>query len=424
MKTLLIIFIALFFFNSYCQSDNTIKETAKLNKARYFQDFLNFASDKKGLTRLDVFIQVPYDELSFVKTGNTFESNFMLSITVYDEKKEKVLTEKTWNEKLDVADFSQTNSKNNFNISMRSFELVPAKYLVRTSLEDKESKKSFSSENIFTVRDLSIKPSVSDMMFIAKQTIAQGTNKILPNITRNITTQNDGIPLFFELYSDKPGNIKVEFSISISEKLVFTDTLIKTVDSGKTQVFYTFKPKDVSLGTYLLSIKIKNDNGEAVSSTYKSFIARWAGLPSVVTDLDKAIAQLVFIATSSEKNYIEEAKDREEKVKRYLEFWKKKDPVPSTDENEVFDEYYRRINYANENFSHYVEGWKTDRGMVYIILGGPNNIDRHPFDYDSKPYEVWEYYELNHSFMFLDETGFGDFRLTTPLYGDYFRYRY
>jgi len=61
--------------------------------------------------------------------------------------------------------------------------------------------------------------------------------------------------------------------------------------------------------------------------------------------------------------------------------------------------------------------------MVFIILGTPNNVDRHPFDLESKPYEVWQYYELNRSYVFVDETGFGDYRLVTPLYGDDFRYR-
>ena len=100
-----------------------------------------------------------------------------------------------------------------------------------------------------------------------------------------------------------------------------------------------------------------------------------------------------------------------------------KDPSPNNDENEIFDEYFRRIAFANENFSNYIEGWRSDRGMVYTILGAPNNIDRHPFEYDSKPYEVWEYYDLNRSFVFLDQTGFGDYRLVTPLTGDLYRYQ-
>ena len=37
-----------------------------------------------------------------------------------------------------------------------------------------------------------------------------------------------------------------------------------------------------------------------LSSTIKNFISRWMGVPSSIRDLDKAIAQMVYIATSSE----------------------------------------------------------------------------------------------------------------------------
>ena len=60
-------------------------------------------------------------------------------------------------------------------------------------------------------------------------------------------------------------------------------------------------------------------------------------------------------------------------------------------------------------------------GMIYIVLGPPDNVDRHPFEYDSKPYEIWYYYDINRSFYFLDETGFGDYRLLNRNY-DWFRY--
>src|SRR5690606_32296009 len=120
--------------------------------------------------------------------------------------------------------------------------------------------------------------------------------------------------------------------------------------------------------------------------------------PSAIKDLDKAIEQLVYIASSGEIDEIEDAETQGEKIKRYMAFWKKKDPTPDSEQNEIFDEYYRRVSLANESFSHYVEGWRTDRGMVLIILGAPNNIERHPFEYNSKPYEIWQYYELNREF--------------------------
>ncbi len=195
------------------------------------------------------------------------------------------------------------------------------------------------------------------------------------------------------------------------------------LDSGKTQIFHTIKDSTISLGKYLLTISLLNDKGVVVASTNKGFFSRWSGVPTTVKDLDLAVDQLVYIASQSEIDYIQDAKSKDEKTKRYIEFWKKKDPSPSTEENEAFNEYYRRIEYANEHFSHYVKGWKTDRGMVFILLGAPNNVDRHPFDIETKPYEVWQYYQMNKQFIFVDENGFGDYRLITPLYGDDYRYR-
>ena len=78
-------------------------------------------------------------------------------------------------------------------------------------------------------------------------------------------------------------------------------------------------------------------------------------------------------------------------------------------------EYYRRIQFANATFSGFMNGWRSDRGMVYIILGPPNDIDRHPFEADSKPYEIWAYYTINREFIFVDQTGFGDYRLVNPI---------
>ena len=76
--------------------------------------------------------------------------------------------------------------------------------------------------------------------------------------------------------------------------------------------------------------------------------------------------------------------------------------------------------FANQNYGHYLEGWRTDMGMIFVRFGSPDNIERHPFEYNVKPYEIWYYYQLNRQFIFVDETGFGDYRLrypTTDLWG-------
>ncbi|MBI3189037.1 MAG: GWxTD domain-containing protein, partial [Ignavibacteriales bacterium] len=127
----------------------------------------------------------------------------------------------------------------------------------------------------------------------------------------------------------------------------------------------------------------------------------------------------------AEKEVLDEMREAAPERKRdlFLEFWKRRDPTKETDVNEMMMEYYQRVEYSNKNFSHYQEGWKTDRGNVYIVFGEPNNIERHPFDIDAKPYEVWSYFEMNREFVFVDDTGFGDYRLRSPIW-DTWRTRY
>jgi GWxTD domain-containing protein len=395
------------------------------NEAFFHQDFISTKSDKSGLTKLDVYILVPYKSLQFIKSGQGFTAKYTVSISVYDEKKENLIVEKTWNETLNVIDFSQTISKLNYNIGLKSFELIPGNYYFRTVVIDNDSKKEVKSENTFKVRKLDYLLDLSDILFITKSDFAD--SKILPNISRNITLTDFGLQFYYDIFSNDSitKNCNVEYEVLNKElQVLFKKTFIKKINRGKNQIFEQIRDIRLDLGTFILRVTLMDENFRTVNTLNKAFFSRWSGLPSSVTDLEKAIAQMVYIASPQELNRIKEATTREDKLQKFLQYWKSKDPSPNNEENEVFDEYFRRVNYAIENFSNYNEGWKTDRGMVYIILGAPNNINRHPFEYDSKPYEVWEYYELNRSFVFVDQSGFGDYRLITPLTGDLFRYRY
>lgn len=78
-------------------------------------------------------------------------------------------------------------------------------------------------------------------------------------------------------------------------------------------------------------------------------------------------------------------------------------------------EYFRRVDYANEQFLGLFGGWRSDMGRIHIKLGPPNEIERHYFELDSNPYEIWYYYALGEEFIFVDERGFGEYTLVYPL---------
>ena len=56
---------------------------------------------------------------------------------------------------------------------------------------------------------------------------------------------------------------------------------------------------------------------------------------------------------------------------------------------ELVRKYYNRVRDANLYFSSFVEGWKTDRGLIYLIYGPPNVV------YKSSDSENWVYGEEN-----------------------------
>jgi GWxTD domain-containing protein len=66
---------------------------------------------------------------------------------------------------------------------------------------------------------------------------------------------------------------------------------------------------------------------------------------------------------------------------------------------ELIRKFYNRVEDSNKYFSSYLEGWKSDRGLVYIVYGPPNIV------YKSSDSENWIYGEENNfnslSFTFL-----------------------
>jgi len=420
------LFTVVMLFTSFIigQNKNPLTKTNIGTKNSFFQDILNYKSDKKGQTKVEAFIQVPYQTIQFIKVANGFLGKYTITLSFLNKKGEKLYTEKIWNEKITVKDFKSTSSKKISNISRRTFYIQPGVYLIRTSVEDKEIKKEFVKTLKFMVRDFSRDISLSSIMFIENMKVKKGNNRIVPNITKNVANQAQGFPIYYELYSNKKMNATVDYIVSDKkEDVLYKESIPIKVDSGINNIFYTIKDTTISLGTYKLEVLVKN-NDEILANTEKMFFSKWVGAPTNITDLETAIDQLEYIATDDQIDYIRAGKTKEEKIKRYKEFWKSKDPNPTDEDNPVFNEYYRRINLADKNFSHYnTPGWRTDRGMVFIVLGPPDNITDHPFDSYAKPYVVWDYYQLSRSFTFVDETGFGDYRLANPLDFDYFRYR-
>jgi GWxTD domain-containing protein len=101
-------------------------------------------------------------------------------------------------------------------------------------------------------------------------------------------------------------------------------------------------------------------------------------------EIDQLIEPLRYIAKEQEMDSLRAEGSPEERRVRMEKFWLEKMPDLAGARATV-NRYYQRVLEANRLFTTYKEGWKTDRGMIYIVLGAPLAIQR---QFEN---ERWEY---------------------------------
>ena len=177
-------------------------------------------------------------------------------------------------------------------------------------------------------------------------------------------------------------------------------------------------------GTYDLNLELYRETKRIEALSIPVKVAR----PFYLDDVSwqDHVAKLEYIATPSELSVLEDAglNDRDS---LWYAFWSQHDPTPNTKYNEKEVEYFERIEYCEQHFSHGDKGWRSDRGRIYVQHGQPDEIQRRPYElyapavdpmesivvfYDS--YEIWLYYKYNRRYVFGDRTGLGEYVLLNP----------
>jgi len=116
---------------------------------------------------------------------------------------------------------------------------------------------------------------------------------------------------------------------------------------------------------------------------------------------------LRYIASSQEYAKLSELSDKKIATDR---FWLgiSADAVLAVEKLKL---YYRGVEEANRLFTSYHEGWKTDRGMVFIVFGPPDKVFR------TKEFETWIYGEFKSPAM----TGFDFVKVINPFTNNDYR---
>jgi len=398
----------------------------RTSRTDFFFDAIVFRSEDGG-GRMDVLVMVPYQSLQFNKNGNNFISYAKIDISILDSANKKI-REQSIDDKIIAKDYIDAYGGNaGYKSYQEFFFLPPGNYSISINVTDKGSQKVYTRSRSLSVLDFdSFQFSLSGVMMLSSIEEQGGRMIITPFLTDNVAALKEGFFLFFESY-DKNNLDKVDFvwelKNSASKIIQQSKKVVRTLDSSTSRHYLKVGPlQNIGAGAYTLQlIALKHtDNDMFSKDDYLAIAERSIRFEqtlggTAVPELSKAIKQLRYVTDQDTIDYILSATNEEDKQNRFMEFWYNLDPTPNSERNEAYEEFYSRVSYANSNFRSYNEGWMTDKGMVYIIYGPPMNMEKYPSNAgDNRVYERWAY-SNNREFIFLDNTGFGDYRLVRPM---------
>ncbi len=416
LKTLLLLCAAAMPAAAQVEMQRPYSSTA----AHFYFVMLNFESPGNK-SRFDFYFQVPYNRLHFTKTDNGFKSAFSISIRLVDGD-DNTAYEKSWDEDAICRTYDETIRDNILHSSQRHFFIQPGSYTARVTVTERGTGESVEERRKVVARDYTGgMTSMSDVMLLAGSSASGRKSVIIPNVQENVISSADSFEVFYEIYPHGHDTLYATTGITgAKDRVLYAHTTRIATGDSVTRVFENIPKKSLQMGFYLLSIGLRNSEAPdaPVLDKASSFVSiRYPELPPTITNLDKAAEEMLYITEASTIDSIKSAPDPVTKLERFISFWKGYHSKFSPDGRTSMEEYYNRVAYANKQFSHFFEGWRSDRGMVYILFGPPDNVERHPFNGDSKPYEVWHYYQKTRHFLFIDESGFGDYRLRNPIWG-------
>ncbi len=362
-----------------------------------------------GQPRLELSYTLGFSQLQFLGDSTGYRGGFTISAIAYDRKGNQIAGD-TWERALAVRTYDATQHHDSIASGTVALALPPGEYRLVMAISDGNSQRSGVLESAVTVPRFN---GPCDITEIAFSRIASGDTVPWP-----LRSYGDiAAPLLAscELYSQRPvlSDLAVTMWSLDDERTVWQHRQAQQLGE-RTALRISIPADSIVSGNYELRLVVEGDDGAVLARAQRTVIIDNAGLLTE-KDYQYKIDQLRYLARPRELDTLKKA-PAGLRDSLWSAFWRDRDPTPGTDRNELRDEYYSRVEYANQHFSFGIKkGWRTDMGQIYIRYGPPDDIERHPFDPEVPAFEVWYYYATNRKFVFSDLNGFGEFRLTYPI---------
>ncbi|MEN8928014.1 MAG: GWxTD domain-containing protein [Flavobacteriales bacterium] len=324
-----------------------------------------------------LYLEIASKELLYVRENSKqpFESEVRIKLEIYEDYKGKMLIDSSSQVLYDY----KTPDKNKRILARIPLNMpIGDKGILKVTANDVNKK--IKSESVI---EIDKRDRLSPQFFLVREKVSNNLCfdtyiSSFDSLVLESEYNKEGTYMVDYFNTDYPASIPPFSKNKLIEIPNERDSLfVLSIENGKGEMSLNRK------GSYF----IRSVDSTAYNLTFQKLDSNFSSFSSYAG----MIEPLKYICTSTEYSSLERASNQREAVEK---FWLK---IGRTKERSrvIIAEYYRRVELANKFFTSYKEGWKTDRGMLSIVMGLPNTI------YKTNTGETWIYGTPNNMMMSL-----------------------
>ena len=396
----------------------------------------------------EFYYSLPDSTVKYKSNNGKFEAEVMFSLSF--RKIDTVIQKIEW-----IITYSKDsyNDKGKNLLGQKTLLLEPGYYYLDINIKDlNDTANALKSEITIFVKDFNdekllisdielaqIIESATKSSRVWNESYKKNTLYVIPNPSLEIIGTSPAIKLYAEIYNAKrysPDGITIEYRIIDparnevlfypKKRISLNDGLIETIEM----------PIDaVPSGVYNLQLTVKGKNKDRAdtSITNKKIYVLNPEMPPVPqvnfvenqefeksefatmeeTQVNYEYARSSYIASNYEKDLFKKCSTPEAKRHFMYSFWRKRNMDTTSPVNRAREEYLSLQAHADKFFSYGKnnDGWKTDRGKIYMKYGAPTQIDQKTLEGDKRAHDTWFYaeYQGGAYFYFVDMSGNGNY---------------
>jgi GWxTD domain-containing protein len=376
-----------------------------------------FSSRSPDTTLVLASVSIPNRALTFAREGDRYRAPYEVKITL--ERGGVEASSVNVMEIVRVGTFREINRTDESVIFQHYFHIPPGAYNLTAVVRDVGGSRTATQQSQITVPALGAgKLSTPVLVYEAagRSSLDSVPNLLASPRSSAVFGRDSTVAIYIEAYGQGT-RLPIDFVVrSENGQQLWRDSasLARTgsLFSGVVSVPIS------TVGVGLASVSFTRRDAASDSVKEPLFVSFGEDIP--LMSFEDMLGYLRFFAATSRLSALRDA-PLERRATMWAQFLRATDPIPETPVNEEMQSYFGRIQQANLQFRmDRNPGWLSDRGMVFVALGEPDQIVERNVNQtlsvtqmgSTARLQIWQYRQWNTQLVFYEDTG--RWRLTRP----------